>query len=287
MKIWGKKTQQEVQERELTIEDLITLERYEEAAEKLKARVKTAPKDLYSHLKLAEVYVALKEPIKAIDEFTYVGDSYAADGFYDKAIALVSKAAKMAPGDDTLPRRVAKYHRMKILEQRRLLAIEGLRTNRSMSGAVGNSQLQVELLWNKIAKSHLVEQLSAEQLKKLFTVMELVNTKTGEVLAERDSLLPMMYLVVDGVVEAGADVGGRFMNIRSFSTGDLIGDSALLEQKPWPAQFRVGQSGTLFRLTREGLAEVMVGNEDPRGFLSVLRQQANDRDVAASLRKLG
>lgn len=286
MKLWGKKTSP-VEERELTIEDLITLERYEEAAEKLKTRVKAVPKDLYSHLKLAEVYVSLKEPVKAIDEFTLVGDYYAADGFYDKAIALVGKAAKIAPGDDTLPRRVAKYHRMKLLEQRRLLAIEGLRTNRSMTGAVGNSQLQVELLWNKIAKSHLVDQLSAEQLKKLFTVMELVNTKTGEVLAERDSMMPMMYLVVDGVVEAGADVGGRFMNIRSFSTGDLIGDSALLEQKPWPAQFKVGQPGTVFRLTREGLAEAMVGNEDPRGFLAVLRQQANDRDVAASLRKLG
>jgi len=286
MKLWGKKKKEEQKERELTIEDLITLERYDEAEAQLKARIKSAPRDLYSHLKLAEVYVALKQPVKALDEFGFVADSYASDGFYDKAIALISKAAKMAPGDDSLPRRIAKYQRMKKLESRRRLAIEGLRQNHTTTGATGNSELQVELLWNKIAKSHLVDQLGAEQLKKLFSVMELMNVENGQVLAERGSEFPAMFLVVDGVIEAGAEVGGEFMNVRSFSTGDLIGDSALLEHKGWPAEFRVTTNGTLFKLTRDGLAEAMTGNDDPRSFLAVLRQQGNDRDVAASLRKL-
>ena len=42
----------------------------------------------------------------------------------------------------------------------------------------------------------------------------------------------------------------------------------------------------MFRLDREGLAAVMAGNEDPVRFLSALRQQQNDRPVAAALLKL-
>ena len=37
---------------------------------------------------------------------------------------------------------------------------------------------------------------------------------------------------------------------------------------------------------REGLEKTLVGNPDPRNFLEVLREQHNDRDVAAALRRL-
>ncbi len=288
-KIFGKKSsnKDESESRQLTVEDLITLERYAEAAEVLQARAKKAPKDLYTHLKLAEVYVALKNVTKALDEYTYVADTYAADGFFEKAVALLSKAAKLAPGDDVLPRRIEKYRHMKALEHRRSLAIEGLRANKSADmGTTGNSALEVEFLWNKIAKSHIVERLDGEELKRLFSVMQMIKVKYGQVLADTSTTDSAMYLVVDGVIEATAEVNGRTMNIRSFSTGDLIGESVLLERKPWPARYLVGQQGTLFRLDRAGMEQAMVGSADPVAFLSALRQQQHDRDVTASLQRL-
>ncbi|MEM7583527.1 MAG: cyclic nucleotide-binding domain-containing protein [Acidobacteriota bacterium] len=283
----GRKANPESDERELTVEDLITLERYEEAEEKLRARIKLVPKDLHAHLRLAEVHVELHNVPKALDEYLFVADSQADDGFFDKAIAILSKAAKLAPGDETLPKRLEKYRRMKQLEKRRQLAVEGLLSNKTTKQqTAGNQKLEIELLWNKIAKSHLVEELSAENLKKLFSVMEMVRGRTGKVLAEKGSQVPVMYLVVDGVVEAASEVNGRPVVIRSFSTGDLIGDSALLERKSWPAEYKIVDSATLFKLDRQGLESVMVGNDDPIAFLSVLRQQANDRDVAASIQRL-
>jgi hypothetical protein len=92
--------------------------------------------------------------------------------------------------------------------------------------------------------------------------------------------------VVNGEIEALAAVGSQHFNIRSFSTGDVIGESTLLERKPWPARYQVKESGTVFELSREGLQQAMIGNDDPVGFLSVLRQQNNDRDVAANLHRL-
>jgi len=287
-RMFGRKPKKSAEdEKELTVEDLVTLERYDEACEMLRTRVKDVPKDLHAHLKLAEVYVALKDVVKALDEYYYVADLYVEDGFFDKGIALLSKAVKLAPGDDTLPRRIERYKRLKALEKRRQYAINGLLANKTTAlGSAANSKIHVELLWSKIAKSHLVEQLGPELLEKLFSVMEMVSTKEGQTIAEDGSTVPVMFLVVSGVIDAGSEIHGRHMSVRSFSTGDLIGDSALLERKSWPATYTVTEAGTVFKLGREGLEMVMAGNDDPVGFLSVLRRQQNDRDVAASLLRL-
>lgn len=289
MKLFGKKKKkaEEGEKKELEIEDLITLERYEEAEQKLKERLKIYPKDLYSHLKLAEVYVASKDFVKAMDEYVFVADSHADDGFFDKAIAVLQKVSRLAPGDDTVPRRLEKYQHMKRLEFRRRLAIEGLLENETTAASdAANTKLHLELLWNKIARSHLVQKLEGEQLKRLFRVMDMRSYKEKEVLAKAGSSEASMFLIVDGEVEARAEVGGKEMSLRSFTTGDLIGDSVLLEKKSWPATYVAKQPGTLFELDREGLQQTMHGNEDPVGFLSVLREQHQDRDVAVSLQKL-
>ncbi|MDA8018030.1 MAG: cyclic nucleotide-binding domain-containing protein [Thermoanaerobaculia bacterium] len=285
-KLLGKKNKDG--EDEISIEDLITLERFDEAAQKLKDRVKRVPNDLHSHLKLAEVFVELKEASKALDEYVYVADSQADDGFFDKAIAIISKAAKIAPGDDTVPRRLEKYRRMKSLESRRRLAIEGLLSNQTTQvSSAANAALEMELLWNQIAKSHLVEALSAEHLKRLFSVMALKKFSEGEDLAKEGEREPkVMYLIVNGTVEAQAEASGQHVSLRSFTTGSLIGESALLEKKPWPANYVVTDRCTAFILDRNGFERTMVGHEDPRAYIAVLREQHNDREVAHSLLRL-
>ncbi len=274
-------------EPEVTLEDLITLERYDEAAEMLRLRLKAVPKDLHAHLKLAEVYVSLKNAAKALDEFLFVADVLAEDGFFDKAVALLQKAHRINPGDDQIPRRMEKYKNMKALEKRRDLALEGLLANKSTGiQTAGNTQLQVQLLWNKIAKSPIVARIEPEQLKKLFSVMEMTPIKKGDVLAQAGEVKPIIFLIVDGTIEAEAEAAGRVFNIRNFTSGDLIGDAALLENKPWPAHYKVTASGNVFKLNREGLAVAMTGLSDPREFLGILRVQANDRDVAANIQRL-
>ena len=282
-----KKRSADSSDRELTVEDLITLERYDEAHDQLKERIKLVPKDLHAHLRLAEVHVALKDVQRALDEYVFVADSQADDGFFDKAIAVLSKAIRLAPGDEMLPKRIEHYRQLKRLEKRRQLAVEGLLSNKSTQAqTAGNRKLEVELLWNKIAKSHLVGKLSAVNLKKLFSVMEMRRFRPNKVLAEAGASTSVLYLVVDGVIDATSVINGRPTNVRSFSTGDLIGESVLLERKPWPATYTVSEAATLFSLDRAGLETVMVGNEDPVAFLSVMRQQQHDRDVVASIQRL-
>ena len=271
---------------ELSIDDLTVLERYEEAEVRLLAKLKGSPNDLHSHLKLAEVYTQLKRYDKAVDEFDFVAEEYAGDGFYDKGIALLSKAMKLAPLDQSLRHKVEKFQREKSMELVRSLALEGLRAAGGQHA--GTSALELQRLWHNLANSTVVQHLTGEQLKHLFSSMQLVHFETREVIAEEGSREAFLLLLVRGVLETYvANVaGGREMTLRSFTSGDIVGEAALLERGAWPACYRANEPTMALRLTREGFEQTLVGNSDPRGLIEVLREQHNDRDVAATLRRL-
>ena len=273
-------------QQEYTIDDLIVLERYEEAGDRLRAKLKTSPQDLHSHLKLAEVYTQLQQYDKAVDEFGFVADEYAGDGFYDKGLALLSKAAKLAPLDPSLRGRMDRLQREKALEHTRTLAIEGLR--QAGGQQAGTSALELGRLWHNLAESSLVQHLPGEQLKRLFSTMRLLRlNEVGARVAEEGSQESFLLLLVRGVIEAQVEgTGGKPTVVRSFTSGDILGEGALLERTPWPADYRVSEPVMALQLTREGLEQSLVGNPDPRGFLEALREQRHDRNVAAIVRRL-
>jgi hypothetical protein len=280
----GSKQPQTSKEQDYTIDDLVVLERYDEAADRLKMKLKVNPQDLHSHLKLAEVYAQLRQFDKAVDEFGFVAEEYAQDGFYDKGVALLSKAQKLAPLDQSLRFRIEKIQREKGMEHVRALALEGLR--HAGGSQAGTSAVELKKLWHNLATSSVVQQLPGEQIKRLFSSMQLLRFDTGAVIAEEAEREPFLLLIVIGLVEAVTAESGREMTLRSFTSGDIIGEAALLERGAWPARYRVGEAATALKLNRDGLEQALVGNPDPRGFLEVLRGQHNDRDLAASLRRL-
>jgi tetratricopeptide (TPR) repeat protein len=278
----GKQSPQ--QQQEYTIDDLIVLEKYDEAVDRLKAKLKVNSNDLHSHLKLAEVYAQLKQYDKAVEVFGFVADEYAQDGFYDKGIALLSKAQKLAPLDQSIRFRIDRIQREKGMEHVRAVALEGLRQAGGQSA--GTSAVEIKRLWHHLAASSVVQKLSGEQLKRLFSSMELIHLKPEEIVAQEGSPDGFLLLIVSGVIEAFLLEANRNVTIRTFTSGDIIGEAALLERSTWQASYRVAEPAIALRLSREGLEKTLVGNPDPRGFLEVLRAQHNDRDVGATLRRL-
>jgi tetratricopeptide (TPR) repeat protein len=277
----GKK-QEEPQD--YTIDDLIVLERYEEAGERLRARLKDNPTDLHSHLKLAEVYTQLRQFEKGVDEYVFVAEEYAQDGFHDKGLALLAKAMKLAPLDQTLRLKMEKLQREKEMEQVRALALDGLRESSSLKA--GTSAVELNMLWRHLAATSLVRKLPGESLKRLFAAMELLRFEPETRLAREGSPDAFLLLVVQGVVEATVQAGGRNVMVRTFGPGDVLGEATLLERGVWPANYRTTKPVTALKLGREGLEACLLGNADPRGFLETLREQHNDRDVAATAQRL-
>jgi tetratricopeptide (TPR) repeat protein len=277
----GGKKQQEPQE--YTIDDLIVLERYDEAVERLRARLKETPGDLHSRLKLAEVYTHLRQSERAVDEYVFVAEEYAQDGFHDKGIALLARAMKLAPADPSLRARAEKLQRGKEMEQVRTLALDGLR---QAGGVHGETALELKRLWHHLAGSTVVQKLPGETLKRLLSAMEHLHFEAGKVIAAEGSQEAFLLLIVQGVVEALVEAGGQAVALRSFGSGDVLGEAALLERGVWPAFYRTAEPVTALKLTREGLERCLVGNADPRGFLETLREQHNDRGIAAMVRNL-
>ena len=275
-------------EQELDVDDLIVLERYDEAAERLRQRVASHPADLHSHLKLAGVYFAQGQQSKAIDEFVFVADEYADDGFYDKGIALLAKALKMAP-DASITERIEKIERMKRLEHSRSFAIEGL-LRKSVQGDAamlqGTSVIEAQMLWSHLQDTSLVQRFPPDQLKRLLGAMDLIKVRPREMVEEQGSKHEAIYLIVQGTVEAMMEQTTGFFTLRTFGSGDFLGETALFERKPWPTHYRAAEHTTLLKLDRAGLEEVLTGNSDPRTLIDELRAQHHDRSVREALDKL-
>lgn len=280
-------SKKEIPPEEYTIEDLFVLERYEEASDRLKARLKSHPQDLHAHLRLADVYIQLRQLPQAVDEYVFVAEEYAADGFFDKGIALLLKVQKLVPMDENLPMKIEKIRNRKKSERVRELAIEGLREGMGGGDRGGTSAVELQGMWGPLLRSKVVQLLDGSQLKRLFASMTLQHMEEGSVLAERNSDQQELFLIVRGEVEATASVGdGRPVQIRLFSSGDVVGEAAVLERKPWPASYLTLSSTTVLRLTRGGLEQAMVGSEDPRALIDALREQKHDQEVFEAILKL-
>lgn len=273
---------------EYSIDDLFVLERYDEAEAKLLRRLKEHPKDLRSHLKLAEVYLQQQQVKKAVDQYVFVAEEYAADGFFDKGVALLGKVQRLVPMDDQLPLKIERIRQRKRLERVREAALAGLREGMDDSDRTGTSMLELEGLWGQLVRSSVVRQLDGEQLHRLFAAMDLERYEADHTLAERGALEPRLLLIVRGQIEARAlSADGDETALRLFGTGDIVGESTIFEQRPWPARFVTVEPVTLLALDRPMLERLLQGNPDPRRLIDSLRDQHADRDIEAMVAKLG
>ena len=271
-----------------TIEDLIVLERYAEAETRLKAALRDDPDDLHAHLKLAEAYTGLGRGADAADQFLFVAEEYAKDGFYDKGIALLSKAMRLNPAEESLRHKHHAFERAKGLDHKRQAALDGLRQSRHAGGGTGTQVLQMQRAWHNLAPTPLVARLSSDGLRRLFAAGELVRWPAGEVVARRGDAEPAILLVlVTAVVEAMVGrAGGGEASLRKFGAGDVVGESVMFSRSSWPATYRVDEAGLALRLDRAGLEQSLSGNPDPVAYLDALRSDGNDGDVFRSVAKL-
>ncbi|HEX2252963.1 MAG TPA: cyclic nucleotide-binding domain-containing protein [Thermoanaerobaculia bacterium] len=272
---------------DLTIEDLIVLERYDEAETRLKAQLRNDPDDLYAHLKLAEAYGGLGRAEAAADQYLHVAEEYARDGFYDKGIALLQRAQRANPGDERLRLKLYAFEQAKGMEHKRNAAIEGLRQSRHAGAGSGTRVLQLQRIWHHLAPTPLLRRLSVDNLRRLFAAAEPVQLVGGHALAGRGEADGVLWVLLSGTVDALLERGaGEPTPLRSFGPGDVIGDEVGLRQGNWPATYRVAEAGLFLRLDRSGLEHALTGNSDPRGFLDALRQDGNDADITRMVAKL-
>ena len=271
-----------------TIDDLIVLERFADAEQRIHEELKFKPNDLNLHLKLADVYVGQRNVEKAVAEYVWVGEKYASDGFHDRAIAAVTKARRLNPMDDTLPPKLERMEFARKLEHSRTAAQDGFLQGMHVKESGGTAVMEFQSIWRNLIKTRLPRELTVEQLKLFFQGVVATYANPGESIVERGASDESLYVIVSGEVVASAvDGTGTAIDLRTFGSGHVIGEAALFERKPWPATYKAKSKAAFLKLTPAGLQVCLTGNPDPRGFLDVLRREQNDREVAQAVARMG
>ena len=191
----------------------------------------------------------------------------------------------LAPGHEKVPLKIEALRRAKRMNRRREIVTEALQSGTRSGRAV--SAFKVQRMWQDLSDCPLIERLEEDRLRRLFESLDLVQVSAGEILAEKGERMEKMFVIAEGMVEAVAVLpNGSETAIRGFGPGQMIGDRALLEHQPWPTVYRAGDSCFVLELDKDGLAQALQGDPDPRQFLDALREQRNDQDVVWSVQKL-
>ena len=286
LKKWLRRQPAKSKPEEFDADDLMTVGRFDEAEEQLKKFLKKKPYDLRSRQKLAELYKRTNRLNEAAAEYMEIADQYAKEGFHDKALALLAQVSKLTRMADKVWPKVERLRRAKQLEQHRPAIMEALVGRRSVSSGSTAASIQFDRLWTIIARTHLVDQLDAEQLKQLFQAFQIVNLEPKAEIARRGQKIEAMFFLASGKVEVSVTLpGGSSPVLRALEPGSLFGDQALFERKPWLASYRTSEKSLLLKLDRQGLESALLGNPDPRGLIDALRAQGLDNEVADAVRR--
>jgi hypothetical protein len=93
--------------KEASLGELIAAKKYKKAVELLRQRFKEGARDPGLRLQLADVLVLSGRPNEAAPILSALADEYAREGFAAKAIAVLKKLQKVAPGKPDVERRMA------------------------------------------------------------------------------------------------------------------------------------------------------------------------------------
>lgn len=288
MKKWFRGSKPQDVDPRADIEDLITLGELDEAERLLRHRLKNNARDIYSRLRLADVLMKLKRQREAFDEYLIAAESYAHDGFFDKASALLRKIEKIAPANEQIALKIEALQKAKSLERRRDQIVTSLLEGDFRGERPGGrSTLQLQQLWTDLCKCPIIDAMTDDQVLRLAAATDTVRLREGEVLVQAGETREEILILARGVIEAKVTLkSGIETTIRGFTAGDLIGDRALLEHKSWPAKYVAVKRTTALTLNAEGLPRLLAGETDPKGLLDRLRLQRNDHQVISALREV-
>ncbi|MDH3404699.1 MAG: cyclic nucleotide-binding domain-containing protein [Acidobacteriota bacterium] len=288
MKNWLRsKSKGDDREPELTVDELLALGRGLEARILLEERLRSKPRDRRAQVKLGDVLLALERPSEALDMYESAAQSYAGDGFHDKAKALLQKMLKIAPQHEKAILGLEQLDRAKERERRRQIVVRHLRKVHQ-DDQDSLDAFRINQLWKNLSRSRVLEALDTSNLGRLFEQFRLRRLAPQDEIASRGDQLEELFLVAHGRVEVlQKRADGPPVVLRGYEPGDVFGESALLERRPWTAWHRAAGPTHLLCLDREGLAALLPGLRDPRSFLDALRIQRHDASLAAMVRTAG
>ena len=260
-------------------------ERWEEAEKALNERLKKQSNDTATIRKLADLYSKTGRAEEAIAEYRRASDHMARDGFHDRAIATLAKAAKVSPGNAEIAARIEQLRSLKTAELKGRDAVDGLR---GQERDKATRWIQMRQHWRRIKASGFVQMLDEAQIPLLFDALEGQRFPADGPIVRQGDSNESLYIITSGEVRVlyRHSTAAKPSVLRTYGAGDILGDQALFEHKAWRASYEAVSESVLLQLTREGLEKALQGNADPRQLINALRSQRRDSQVLELIQKI-
>jgi hypothetical protein len=298
---------------------LIARGKYDKALEMLEEQLRQEPTSVHLRQSVADTMVMAGRKEDAVQILLRLSDDFARDGFAGKAIAILKKIDRFAPGRTDVYKKLAKelpkkeeqddvYRRRLALRQEAAaapsarvpqpsdqpeedLALFEDYFSRERDWSAQQLMLDPEKGLSKAAHNlitPLFESFTSEELVPLMAGLRLVTYEPGDIVVAEGEPGDGLFILTSGRVKAFVrDSVGHLGKVRELTDGDFFGEISFLQSKPRTATISAASRCEMLILDNSTLIEICKIHPHVRGVLERFSAQRENSPVEVHVRKSG
>lgn len=289
--------------------------KYKEAAKILEAKLKRSPDDSSVKMRLAEAYEGDGRKDQAAGIYREEAEANLSGGDRSQGIALLKKALRLLPGDESLADRISKLDGQPGVSSDQAFSfdVEVAAASSETSSLPSPAPVPVALASAPPEKrsetappvtaetraapprlvppappqdfgardllSRLFPELDAEHLDLLASASRLRALPAGEILVREEDQGDSLFIVVSGQLEARGHFDGRELILATFGPGDIIGEVAFLNKVPRTATVTAVEPSSAIELPGEDTRAQFAQFPDMQVLLESILYQRVERTL--------
>ena len=299
-----------------TVEGLVARKSYAKALELIRAQLERRPRDDRLRLQQADVLIAAGREKEAAAQLMALADDQAADGFAAKAIAILKRIEKIAPGRQDVEDRLAH------LIQEKVRHAPGARPAAAPAPEFGleafdpaaeppaapappmpeaddfegldyiaaaepePSPAPPEERRAAFVSTPLFEGFSQEELVAVIHGLKLLTFGPGDILVAEGGPGDSLFILASGTVKAFVrNPKGHYVKVNELAEGAFFGEIAVLTGKPRTATLTAASPCEVLELDRATLDVITASHPRVREILKQFHEQRAQYTVQAMIRK--
>ncbi|MBI4640436.1 MAG: cyclic nucleotide-binding domain-containing protein [Candidatus Tectomicrobia bacterium] len=212
--------------------------------EEYKAALEQNPKDLRIHMKLGEAYLKMGEEQAAVEEYTFVANSYAQEGVLIKAIAIDKMLLRIDPSLQGISQKLAELYKQGGLTGE----LEQATSTTPSSGEAGAKRISIPLF----------SELSQTELTEVMKKITVRHFPPGTPVINQGDPGESMFIINDGEVKVvRKDHGGHEILLHTLKDGEFFGEISLLSGKPRIASVITIEESEILEISKQDLDDVV------------------------------
>lgn len=262
---------------------------YSSALEAITEELKRKPENFNLLLRQAEILGMAGDRERAVAVYRDLVKFFTRQGFYARALAVISKLERLDPGQSETTRELAAAIAAQQAEER-LSQARWRQAGAPVPAAdvAGPAAIEPKTATERERDaSRLFTQFPAEVLEQLLASTNVRTFREGEAVCREGDPGDSMFLLVEGAVEVStADPVGRPLVLAVLNEGEFFGEVALVTGRPRTATVAARGPATVLEITREQVDSLAARHPEVRQVLERFCRERAHATVDAMVARL-